>query len=63
MGRKDHFYILPLCPDHHAEQHKGSERAFWEKYNINPIGYSNALYRCSGDLEATLAVLGTIKRK
>jgi len=37
LGLKNDAYCLPLCCDHHLEQHRMNEIKFWLKYNINPI--------------------------
>ena len=29
MGRKDDRYAVPLCNDHHQEQHRIGEQSFW----------------------------------
>lgn len=53
--------MLPVCHDHHVEQHKGNELAFWQRYGIEPLGLSEALWRASGDLDATLAIIKTAR--
>ena len=30
-------WALPVCGDHHREQHTMNEMAFWAKYGINPF--------------------------
>ena len=30
-------WALPLCNDHHREQHTMNEMAFWKLYGINPF--------------------------
>jgi hypothetical protein len=35
MKPSDHF-VVPLCIDHHTEQHRMNERMFWHLYR--PIG-------------------------
>lgn len=37
MQRKpDDSWATPLCAHHHAEQHRGNERAFWSAAGIDP---------------------------
>lgn len=50
--KPDDKYTVPLCGDHHREQHKTSERAFWDKYKLDPILISLALYSCKDHGEA-----------
>ena len=38
-------FVVPLCIDHHREQHSMNERMFWHLYKINPI--ARALYYCA----------------
>jgi hypothetical protein len=48
MGRKpDDTFLVPLCREHHSEQHKIGERKFWKKYEINPLIVAKWLYRYS----------------
>lgn len=53
MGEKpaDRFTV-PLCNEHHREQHSGNERAFWAGKEIDPIMLSLALYGVTGNHEA-----------
>jgi len=30
-------FVVPLCIEHHQEQHGMNERMFWHLYQINPI--------------------------
>lgn len=48
---------LPLCRDHHDEQHRGNELAFWERYGIDPFATAVALFKVSGDVAAGLAII------
>lgn len=46
FGEKpDDKWALPLCRDHHREQHSMNERAFWRRYGINPFLAAIRLYR------------------
>src|SRR5262245_26713031 len=52
IGMKaDDRFTLPLSRRHHEEQHSMPERAFYEKYNLDPILLSLALYSISGDAQ------------
>lgn len=45
LGRKNHDrWANPLCAGHHAEQHRGSEQAFWARVGIDPAANAAALY-------------------
>ena len=52
IGQKpDDKWAVPLCGDHHREQHSiRNERRFWERHNIDPILIALALYS-SRDME------------
>lgn len=43
------FFVVPMHPDLHREQHEAGERAFWDKYNIDPCQVALALYSVTGD--------------
>jgi hypothetical protein len=36
-GIRDCRFLIPMCFQHHSEQHLIGELEFFEKYNINPI--------------------------
>lgn len=36
-GRPSDKWCLPLCGQHHREQHSMNEMAFWKKYEIDPF--------------------------
>jgi len=36
---------VPLCVEHHLEQHRMKEEAFWEKYGLDP--FYEASFLCS----------------
>lgn len=40
-------YTIPLCSDHHAEQHRIGEAAFCKRYAIDMIAIANGLARIS----------------
>lgn len=37
-------WAVPLCRDHHREQHATNELAFWLRYGIDPFATAVALY-------------------
>ena len=49
--KPDDRFTVPLCSSHHREQHAGSERKFWQRFDRDPILLALALYSASGDLE------------
>jgi len=53
VGTKpDDYYTVPLCSEHHRQQHAhGNERKWWERFNIDPVKVALALYVASGDFE------------
>ncbi len=53
MQQKPHdWFTVPLCGEHHREQHSQNERAWWRGYEIDPNTLALALYAISGDHEA-----------
>ena len=42
-------WTVPLCHEHHAEQHTMSEADFWTAQGIDPFIIAMALYCVSGD--------------
>lgn len=50
-------FCNPLCPEHHAEQHRGNELAFWQSYGIDPFQVATALYACSGEDEPAETII------
>ena len=55
--KPDDRWATPLCRQHHDEQHKGSEAAFWAAQGIDPFVLSLTLWGCSGDDEAAEAAI------
>lgn len=43
------IWTVPLCADHHREQHSTGERAWWASKGIDPLQRAVALYTISGD--------------
>ena len=55
--RPDDKWTVPLSRDQHADQHRGSERKFWERHGIDPLRIAQELYSVSGDTEAGEAII------
>lgn len=49
--RPDDAFTVPLCGNHHRQQHEVGERDWWRANGIDPIFIALALYRVSGDHE------------
>jgi len=43
------IWTLPLCGDHHREQHIVNEMDFWKSYEVEPFVLALSLFACSGD--------------
>ena len=43
------YWVIPLCGQHHREQHAMSEREFWKAQGIDPITVAMALFVNTGD--------------
>lgn len=60
LGEKpDDSFTVPLCSDHHREQHAMGEWDFWAKYRVDPIYKAMALFRASkvGDVESAAQII------
>lgn len=55
--KPDDAWTVPLCGQHHREQHTKSEDAFWASYGINPYVLAMSLYLRSGDYEMAITIL------
>ena len=42
--KPDDKWVTPLCASCHAEQHDGSEQAFWDELEIDPFAFCEALH-------------------
>lgn len=62
MGRRDDIFVLPLCGNHHREQHRGNERLFWKGVGLDPLALALALYKVSGDHEAGERIIAEAQR-
>ena len=47
MSVRNDAFCLPLCIEHHTEQHKIGEFKFYSKYYINPVYISEQLCKIS----------------
>ena len=36
--------VLPLCREHHSEQHQVGEKTFWRRLGIDPLSLSEKIY-------------------
>lgn len=50
-AKPDDRYCLPLCTEHHREQHKGNELKFWREHGIDPIALAERLFAVSVDVD------------
>lgn len=55
--KPDDFWVLPLTPSEHREQHSEHELAFWRRHGIDPFELAAKLYEVSGDIEAGKAII------
>ena len=55
--RPSDAWATPMCREHHNEQHRGDELAFWTKYGIDPFVLAMSLAQASGDEEAAELIL------
>ena len=58
IGEKaDDKWTLPLCGEHHREQHKLGEELFWRQYGIDPVSTASFLFGVSGNYEMGEAIV------
>ena len=57
QAKPDDKWTLPLCPDHHREQHSMNEMEFYRAAGIDPFTTAMALYQASGDDEAAEIIM------
>lgn len=55
-------WVVPLCPEHHREQHSENERAWWAKQGIDPIRLCLALWASTGDEDGAEVILAHARR-
>ena len=45
LGRKpSDTFVVPLCREHHDQQHRGNEQDFWAGYDVDPLRLADLLY-------------------
>lgn len=52
--KPDDRWTVPLCTDHHREQHAGNERTFWLSHRIDPLDVATALYTITGQTDLAI---------
>jgi len=62
MGMKPcDSFVVPLCIEHHQEQHSMNERMFWHLYKINPVAKALALCAESPDKKIRIGLFEKFK--
>ena len=54
-------FVVPLCIEHHREQHGMNERMFWHLYQIDPIAKALSLCASSPDKNIRKAIYEKFK--
>ena len=54
-------YVVPLCIEHHQEQHSMNERMFWHLYKKNPIAKALSLCAESPDKKIRQALFSKFR--
>ena len=59
MGSKEHDkFALPLCGQHHRDQHDaGDERAWWKDRGVDPVKLALAIYSAKGNYEEASRII------
>jgi hypothetical protein len=61
-AKPDDCYVLPLCREHHAQQHSMGERNFWREMGLDPLRIAAQLYERRGCPEAMLGLIHELHR-
>jgi len=56
--KSDDRWALPLCGQHHAEQHDANESAFWRSYGIDHFLLALILWGLTGKVHEATIVIG-----
>jgi hypothetical protein len=56
--KSDDRWALPLCGEHHTEQHAMNEGAFWRRYQIDQFLLALVLWGLTGDTYRATEVIG-----
>jgi hypothetical protein len=59
--KPDDKWTVPLCHEHHMEQHSVGEVPFFEAIGIDPIKVARELYDVSPDLTMMIALTLTAR--
>ena len=55
-------FVVPLCIDHHSEQHRMNERMFWHLYKVDPIAKALSFCAQSPDKKIRKAIYEKFKK-
>lgn len=60
--RPDDRWVVPLCGEHHREQHRGNERKWWAAQGTDPTQVAAGLALHSGDHEVGEQIIAAWRR-
>jgi hypothetical protein len=60
--KPDDKFTLPLCAEHHRQQHLVNEMRFWNLLGVDPFALALALFAASGDDDAAEVILREARR-
>lgn len=55
--KEESVWVVPLCNQHHVDQHHVGEQQFWHAYHIDPCRVAAALYIRTGSHEDAQLIL------
>lgn len=55
--KEESIWVVPLCGQHHREQHDVGERPFWRANDIDPCRLAAALFIRTQDYQTALLIL------
>lgn len=56
-------WALPLCPEHHREQHSMNELGFWRYHGIDPFVTALSLWAAEGDIDSMEFIVSLAARR
>lgn len=58
MATRPHdWFVVPLCGQHHRDQHAMGEKEFWDEAGIDPVKKALALWPVSGNIAAAEEII------
>lgn len=59
--KEESIWVVPLCGQHHRDQHHHGEMSFWRLHQIDPCRVAAALYIRTQDYQTALQIIDHAK--